>query len=108
MKILHPKNVHKPKIKKQQIHSPERPVLNTDNEGIKKAIELISFENLTPEERTQAKNKEATRVTIAKIENRKVFEIAKKAIKKGFDNQTIVDLTDLTIEQIEQLRSEKE
>jgi hypothetical protein len=52
----------------QSIHSPERPVLNTDNEGIRKAVELISFENLTLQERTEAKNKEAGKITIAKTE----------------------------------------
>jgi predicted transposase/invertase (TIGR01784 family) len=36
------------------------------------------------------------------------IEIAKKAITKGFDNETIAELTGLTVEQIEQLRSEKE
>jgi hypothetical protein len=36
------------------------------NEGIRKAMELISFENLTPKERTQAKNKEAARVVLTK------------------------------------------
>jgi hypothetical protein len=92
----------------QSIHSPERPVLNTKHEGIRKAVELISFDNLTPEERKKAKNKEAAKVTIAKIENRKALENAKKGIIKGYDNQTISDLTDLSIEQIEQLRSEKE
>ena len=91
----------------QSIHSPERPVLNMQNEGIKKAMELISFENLTPEERTQAKNKEAARVTVAKIENRKAFEIAKKFIELGLDNTTIAKGTDLTVEQIEQLRNRK-
>lgn len=52
----------------QSIHNPERAILNTDNEGIKKAAELISFENLTPEERSESKNKEAGKITIAKIE----------------------------------------
>jgi len=89
----------------QSIHSPERPVLNTQNEGIRKAIELISFENLTPEERTKAKNKEATRITVAKIENRRNLEIAQKLIALGLDNLTIAKGTDLTIEQIEQLRN---
>jgi ribosomal protein L10 len=36
----------------------------------------------------------------------KQIEIARKAITKGFDNETIADLTDLTVEQIEQLRKE--
>ena len=35
-------------------------------------------------------------------------EIAKKAIKKGFDNQTIVELTGLNIEEIENIRKENE
>jgi hypothetical protein len=36
------------------------------------------------------------------------LEIAKNAIKKGFDNQTIAELTDLPTEQVEQLRNQKE
>ena len=90
----------------QSIHNPQRPVLNTENEGIKKAIELISFENLTPQERTQAKNKEAARVTVAKIENRRNFEIAKNAIKKGMDDALIAEITELSIEQIQELRKD--
>ncbi len=41
-----------------------------------------------------------------KVRNERSVEIAKKAIKKGFDNETIADLTGLTFEQIEQLRNE--
>jgi hypothetical protein len=43
-----------------------------------------------------------------KIRNQKAVEIAKKAIIKGFDNETVADLTGLTIEQIEALRNEKD
>ncbi len=90
----------------QSIHNPQRPSLNTDNEGIRKAIELISFENLTPEERTQAKNKEAARITTAKLQNAKVIEIAKNAIKKGADDEFIADITGLTTEEVQKLRDE--
>ena len=90
----------------QSIHSPERPVLNIQNEGIKKAVELIRFENLTPEERAQAKNKEATRMTISKIENRRNFEIAKNLIELGSDTDFIVRATGLSVEQIELLKNE--
>lgn len=38
-------------------------------------------------------------------EKNKVVEIAKKAILKGMDNETIKDLTDLTIEEIETVRN---
>ncbi len=95
----------------QSIHSPERPVLNTDNEGIRKAVELITFENLTEKERTEAKNKEAGKITIAKTEQyakqEKAIENAKNGILKGYDNQIIADITGLTVEQVEQLRHEK-
>ena len=96
----------------QSIHNPERPVLNMQNEGIRKAMELISFENLTPEERTQAKNKEAAKIVLAKTEQyakqENTLEIAKNGILKGYDNQIISDITGLTVEQIEQLRNEKD
>lgn len=41
-----------------------------------------------------------------KVEERRNIQIAKKGILKNFDNQTISELTDLTIEQIELLRRE--
>ncbi len=95
----------------QSIHSPERPVLNTDNEGIRKAVELISFENLTPEERKKAKDKEASRIVLSKERNagkkESQIEIAKNAIIKGFNDETIADITGLTVEQIETIRNER-
>ncbi len=95
----------------QSIHSPERPVLNTENEGIRKAIELISFENLSPEERTKAKNKEAAKVTLAKTElyakRENTLEIAKNLLQSPLSNEDIAKYTGLTIEQIEELRHEK-
>lgn len=91
----------------QSIHSPERPVLNTQNEGIRKAVELISFENLTPEERAKAKNKEAARIVLIKERLAEKLEIAKKLIKRNLTNEEIAEDTNLTVEQIEQLRNGK-
>lgn len=46
---------------------------------------------------------------VRKDENyKRSVEIAKKAIQKGFDDETIMDLTDLTLEQIEELRTQKD
>jgi predicted transposase/invertase (TIGR01784 family) len=94
----------------QSIHNPQRPALNTDNEGIKKAMELISFENLTPEERTQAKNKEAARIVLAKSEQsakqERSIEIAKSLLQTSLSIEDIAKHTDLTPEQIAQLRNE--
>jgi hypothetical protein len=75
----------------QSIHNPERPVLNIENQGIKKAAELISFDNLTPEERAESKNKEAAKVTLfkreeqARIEERALAEAEKEMLRKEAD-----------------------
>jgi predicted transposase/invertase (TIGR01784 family) len=75
-------------------------------------MELISFDNLTPEERTKAKNKEAARIVLAKTEQHakqeEKIEIAKKLIKRKLTNKEIAEDTGLTVEQIEALRREKD
>ncbi len=94
----------------QSIHNPERPVLNTKNEGIKKAIELISFDNLTPEERTKAKNKEAGKITLMKVEEKAKqdnrIEIAKNLFQMPLSNEEIAKCTGLSIQEVEKLRKE--
>lgn len=90
----------------QSIHNPQRPVLNTDNEGIRKAIELISFENLTPEERAKAKNKEAAKITLTKERFAEKKEIAKNLISLGSVDDFIIKATGLSVEQIQSLRKE--
>ena len=90
----------------QSIHNPQRPVLNTANEGIRKAIELISFENQTPEERRDSKNSEAAKQVIAIQKNLAVVEVAQKAILKGLDNELIAEITGLSISQIDKIRNE--
>jgi hypothetical protein len=89
----------------QSIHNPQRPVLNTSNEGIRKAIELISFENLTPEERTQAKNQEAAKIVLTKERFAERIEIARNLIELGSDDDFIVKATFLSLEKIQDLRN---
>ena len=88
------------------IHNPQRPALNFKNKGIKKAVELISFENLTREERTLAKNKETNKINIAKYRRLEAIDIAKNAIRKSYDNAVIVDITNFSLERIEKLSLE--
>jgi predicted transposase/invertase (TIGR01784 family) len=94
----------------ESIHHPENPNLNTKNEGIKKAAELISFENLTPTERMHAKNKEGAKIVIATTKEEgkqeEKIEIAKKMLKRGASIDIIAEDTGLSIEQIEELRNE--
>jgi predicted transposase/invertase (TIGR01784 family) len=78
--------------------------------GLDKAKEKLRYENLTDEDKKMYNRFQENR----RIENsvsytakqEKAVEMAKRAIKRGFDNETIADLTELTVEQIEQLRSE--
>lgn len=88
----------------QSIHSPDRPVLNTKNEGIKKAVEIISFENLIPKERAIAKNKEASKVTVAKIKNVGAIEIAENLIKEELSDELIARSTKLSLNTVRELR----
>ena len=90
----------------QSIHSPERPSLNIKNLGIKKAIELISFENLTPEERSLAKNQEASKVTLAKLRMIEKYEIVQNCIEEGMADELISRITKMRIEEIEKVRKE--
>jgi uncharacterized protein YerC len=82
------------------MHNPQNAVLNTENEGIKKAAELISFENLTPEERSESKKKEAGLITIAKVEHNKTVEIAKNMLTEGEPIEKIAKYTGLSVEEI--------
>lgn len=67
----------------------------------------IEVDKIETEKRTQAKNKEAGKITIAKVENAKTLDIAKNAIKKGYENAVIADITGLSIEEINKLRQEE-
>ncbi len=91
----------------QSIHNPQRHPLNTDNEGIRTAIELISVDNLTSEERTASKNKEARKEAMSVYNNLRSIEIAKKMIENDLDNEIISKVTDLTMEKVQKIREGK-
>jgi hypothetical protein len=97
---------------KESIKHPESPNVNLDNEGVKKVVEIIDFERLTPEEMRETKNSNAAEsakeIYEKEAEFRKQIEIAKNAISEGFEDKTIARLTGLTPEQIETLRHEKQ
>lgn len=94
----------------QSIHNAQQPDLNTQNEGVMKAAELINFDNLSPAERTESKQKEAGRITMAKMEQlakkEEKIEIAKKLIAIGLEDKQILVATELSLEEIKKLRQE--
>lgn len=92
----------------QSIYNPQRPALNTDNEGIKKAVELISFDNLTPTERTELKNKTEGKIVILKERKDEAKTIAKNMLQMGMKDEIIAQATKLDIETVIRLRKEIE
>ncbi len=99
----------------QSIHSPDRPIINLNNPAIKRAADLIDFTKMTPQQLTEAKNKEQNEVVKSiyheegrldgKIEQTKVVVI--NAIKEGLDDLFISKLTGLPVVEIKQIRAEK-
>jgi hypothetical protein len=85
----------------QSIHSPERPTINESNPGVKRAADLISFENLTPEERALAKNEAGRMVVKAMMVNEYKLEVAAKLLEEGATIEMIMRVTGLTAEEIE-------
>jgi predicted transposase/invertase (TIGR01784 family) len=97
---------------KESIKSPENPQVNLANAGVRKVTELIDYEQLSPEERTESKNRNAAESAKAIYEQeaklREKIDIAKKLIRRNLSNEDIAEDTGLSIEQVEQLRSETE
>ena len=95
---------------KESIKNPENPIINLKNQGIKKVAELIDYEQLSPEELRESKNRNAAESAKdayeLAAEMRKQIEIARNFIALGLDNSTIAKGTDLTLEQIQELRAE--
>ncbi len=90
----------------ESIHHSENPVLNIANEGVKRASELISYENIDPYEWEAAKFESMNRQVI-KLEREEVqIAIAVKLFKRGFSDEDIAEDTGLTLEEIKELRTE--
>jgi hypothetical protein len=92
----------------ESIHSPENPKINFLNKGVKRATEIIQQENISPDEWEQAKIEASKRKVIKLEREEERYENAKNGIAKGYSNQIIADITELSIEQIEQLRKDLE
>jgi predicted transposase/invertase (TIGR01784 family) len=91
----------------ESIHNPENPKVNTQNVGVKRATEIVSYENVSPEEWEQAKF-EASRRKVVKIEREEGreesrIEIAKNLKAMGISHTDISKATGLSLEDIEQL-----
>jgi predicted transposase/invertase (TIGR01784 family) len=94
----------------ESIHNPENPKVNTQNEGVKRAVEIVSYENINPYEWEESKQ-EAGRRKVIKLEREEgrdeaKVEIAKNAILQGVDDNFIALITGLSLEVIREIRVE--
>jgi PD-(D/E)XK nuclease family transposase len=92
----------------QSIHSPERPNINLNNIGIKRAADLIDFTKLTPQQLADTKNKEQNSIVKSIYRQEVQAEVVINAINAGLENNMIAQLTGLPIEEIQQIRKENE
>lgn len=93
----------------ESIHNPENPKINTKNLGVKRATEIVSYENISPEEWEEAKIEASKRkvITLEREEEREETQIAiaESLLQTTLSNQEIAKHTNLAIEQVEQLRN---
>jgi PD-(D/E)XK nuclease family transposase len=92
----------------QSIKNPENPQVNLDNEGVKKVVEIIDYEQLTPEELREAKNRHATESSKEAYWNNAIYEgsktIARKLIaQKVLTLEQIAEITSLPISVVKKL-----
>ena len=93
---------------KESIKHPDNPTINLDNEGIKKASEIIDFDKFSPEEMREIKNSNAAEsakgIYEQEAEFRKQIEIARSLLQTTLSNEEIAKHTGLTLEQVKELR----
>ncbi len=103
----------------ESIKNPENPKINLNNKGVKKAVEMIDFDKLTPEELRNTKNANAAgsaRIIYeqeakeeGKMEGKQEqsIEIAKNLITLGLSDENITKATRLTLKEVKKLRESK-
>ncbi len=99
----------------ESIHHPDDYQVNLGHQGIKKAVELIDYDKLTPENRRLMKVAEQRKVVRTMDEEKarkegreegskeKAIEMAAKLKEKGIDIAVISETSGLSIEEIEKL-----
>jgi predicted transposase/invertase (TIGR01784 family) len=91
----------------ESIHNPDNYRVNLNHAGIKKAVELIEFERLSPEKlhqmKVDAQRKVMRKLDLDKAVETRNKEIAKKMKNKGSEIDFISEITGLSTEEIEKL-----
>jgi len=75
--------------------NPDISILNTENEGIRKVIELVNFDNFTPTDRMHLKNKTASKIVLAKEVEWANRNYAKRMMQLGINDEIILSAIEL-------------
>ena len=91
----------------ESIHNPGNYKVNLDNRGIKRAVELIEYDRLSPEKLHQMKV-DTQRKVVRKLDEEKArkeerIKMAKKSLEKGLSLDLVSELTGLSKNEIEKL-----
>jgi hypothetical protein len=87
----------------ESIHHPDNPAINFQNDGIRRVAEIVSYENITPEEWEQAKIEASKRRVITLERQEERLDIAKNLKAMGIPNEAIAKATGLWREEISEL-----
>ena len=87
----------------ESIHNPSNIKVNLKNKGVKRAVKLLTYDNISPDELEQAKIEAGTRQVLKLELADKVMEIAINMKNKGASFDFISETTGLTIEQVKKL-----
>ncbi len=88
----------------ESIHSPENPHINRGNPGVRRASELLEYDNLTGEEIRLAKIEVMKEETQQLREEDKAHRLALRMIAEGLANDLIARVTELDIDLIDLIR----
>lgn len=92
----------------ESIHHSDNPTLNTSNQGVKRASEIVSYDNITPDEWELSKIEAGKRKVIQLELEEERIKIAKKMLKLGIAITIIAESTGLSLEQIKEIANEKQ
>ncbi len=95
----------------ESIKNPSSPNVNLSNLGVQKVTELIDFEQLTPEEMRETKNRNAAEsakiIYEQEAKRQEKIEIANNLLKIGLSDDLIAQSTGLSCEFVEKLRNKQ-
>lgn len=91
----------------ESIHHPDNPDINIKNEGIKRATELMSYENISSDEWEQSKIEVGKRKVLTLEREQGKMDVAVNMLADNESYEKIMRYTGLTLEQIYELEKEQ-